>query len=131
MSRALAASTALAVAWTLAACSSGSGPTPLEKDALAVTRAAATHDLGVTTAAVRRLRADLAAARRSGSIDATRAVAIESAAQQVLADLRGPAPTPARTTSPPTTVVTPSGGDSKSKDKQGNGNGDGNGGNGD
>ncbi|HEV7146621.1 MAG TPA: hypothetical protein VGN48_06435, partial [Pedococcus sp.] len=93
-------------------------------------RAAAAHDLGVTTVAVRRLRADLAAARRSGSIDATRALAIESAAQHVLADLTGPAPAPARTTSPPTTVVTPSGGDTKSKDKQSNGNGGGDGGGG-
>lgn len=130
MRRTLTAATVLAVALTLGACSS-SGPTTLEKDALAVTRAAGTHDLGVTTVAVRRLRADLAAARRSGSIDATRAMAIESAAQQVLADLRGTAPAPAHTTSPPTTVVTPTGGDTKSKDKQGNGNGDGGNGGGD
>lgn len=131
MRRTLAASAVLGVVWALAACSPGSGPTTLEKDALAVTTAAARHDVSATTAAAHTLRADVAAAQRSGTLDAARALAIDSAAQQVLADLRGPAPTPPAspsTTAP--TAPTPSGGDTKGKDKQGNGNGDSGGGGG-
>ncbi|HEV7196607.1 MAG TPA: hypothetical protein VGN19_11760 [Pedococcus sp.] len=128
MRRALTTTTVLTAVWALAACSSGASPTTLENDALAVTTAAATHDAGATAAAVRRLRADVAAARRSGTINAPHAAAIESAAQRVLVDLRGPTPAPSTTPSP--TVVTPSVGDTKAKDTKGNGNGDGGGGGG-
>lgn len=101
-SRRVAAAVALVVvvAPSLAACSATPPrPTALQTDVLAVSQAAAAHDLAATTAATGRLNADVVAARQSGTLDAARAATIESAAAAVLAHVTAAVRPPAPTTS--------------------------------
>lgn len=98
----VAAVVLLVVGPSLAACSATPPrPTALQTDVLAVSQAAAAHDLAATTAATRRLNADVVAARQSGTLDAARAATIESAAAAVLADVTAAVQPPATTAASP------------------------------
>ncbi|BDO40998.1 hypothetical protein [Cellulomonas sp. NTE-D12] len=98
----VAAVALLVVGPSLAACSATPPrPTALQADALAVSQAAAAHDLAATTAATGRLNADVVAARQSGTLDAARAATIESAAAAVLADVTAAVQPPATTAASP------------------------------
>lgn len=123
--RAAAAAVALVVVGpSLAGCSTTPRPTPLQTDVLAVSQAAAAHDLAATTAAIGRLNADVVAARQSGTLDAAHAATIESAAAAVLADVTAAVQPPAPTASsapPPAPAPAPA---HQPKDK-GKGGGDG------
>lgn len=98
----VAAVALLVVGPSLAACSATPPrPTALQTDVLAVSQAAAAHDLAATTSAIGRLNADVVAARQSGTLDAARAATIESAAAAVLADVTAAVQPPATTAASP------------------------------
>jgi hypothetical protein len=108
---------------------SGAAAAQLQADVLQLSRAVAAKNWGTARTALGELRADLSAARATGSVGAAKAAAIDAAANEVAGDIPPVvAPKPASPT--PTKKPSPAPAPTQHKKHDGGGGGDGGGGDG-